>query len=263
MKEFSYSTNKNNVYIESSKNILRRILWDFNFKSWSSRDILNSYKDKFSKQKAIVVCNGPSLLKANLDQLDNIHTFGLNKINYIFEKSKFRPSFIVSINPFVIEQNSNFFNHTEIPLFLDSRSHNFIRNRKNICYLYSTQYPTFAKDISHSVWAGFTVTFAALELAYHMGFEKVALIGCDHNFETKGSPNKVVASSTNDPNHFDPRYFSGGEKWQLPDLPGSEFAYSMAKEVYQENGRIIYNATEGGNLHIFPRISLDNFMNNE
>jgi hypothetical protein len=93
-----------------------------------------------------------------------------------------------------------------------------------------------------------------------MGFREVALIGADHSFATKGPANKEVASRDKDLSHFDPRYFSGGAKWHLPDLPLSELAYSMARDAYEAAGRRIANATEGGQLEIFERQSLSDFV---
>ncbi|WP_277882134.1 hypothetical protein [Oculatella sp. FACHB-28] len=41
--------------------------------------------------------------------LKGTYTFGLNKINLLFEYSEFRPSCIVSVNSFVVEQNAEFY----------------------------------------------------------------------------------------------------------------------------------------------------------
>ncbi|MFN9914996.1 MAG: hypothetical protein ACK53L_20570, partial [Pirellulaceae bacterium] len=67
-------------------------------------------KDRFPNQKAIIVCNGPSLLQTNLELLSGLFAFGLNKINLLFERNSFRPDVIVAINQLVVEQNADFFN---------------------------------------------------------------------------------------------------------------------------------------------------------
>lgn len=249
-----------NPYYRAASLIYNRIKWDFKLESWRSRRRLKEIKNRNIGEKAVVLCNGPSLNKTNFSLLEEVYTFGLNKINLLFDKTEFRPSCIVSVNPFVIEQNSSFFNYTDIPLFLDSKAINYIPKSKNISFLHSTMYRGFAKDCSFSIDQGYTVTFVALQLAYHMGFSNVALVGCDHTFDTKGPSNKTVVSGERDPNHFDPNYFSGGQKWQLPDLFESEISYKMAKEAYEEDGRIIYNATSGGELEIFPRVKLEDWI---
>jgi hypothetical protein len=261
-EEIANSTATVNPYILGLYLIFDRLKWDLSAESWKSRKKLRSLKDKYSNQKAVILCNGPSLLKSDLGLLDNVFTFGLNKINLMFDKNRFRPSCIVANNLLVIEQNADFYNDTDIPLFIDSKGKKFVTPRKNVTYIHtSSPRLKFARDCSISIYQGFTVTFVALQLAYHMGFNDVALIGCDHNFATKGPANKSVTSGETDPNHFDPNYFAGGVKWQLPDLFQSEVSYHLANSVYEASGRKIWNATAGGQLEIFPRIELSDFIN--
>jgi hypothetical protein len=192
----------------------------------------------------------------------NVATFGLNKINLLFLHTKFRPSFIVAVNPFVIEQNADFYNLTEIPLFLDSQGHRSIKFRKNIHFLHSKEIRShFARDCSIGINQGFTVTYVAMQLAFHMGFKIVALVGCDHHFVQQGRANETLLSSKSDFDHFDSNYFAGGQKWQFPDIPGSELHYQIANEVFRRYGRKIVNCTDGGRLEIIERQSLSNFFN--
>ena len=249
-----------NPYLTSLKIIFDRFCWDVNSESWISRKKLKALKNLHEGEKAVILCNGPSLLKSDISLLKNTFTFGLNKINLLFDKSDFRPSCIVSVNPHVLNQNKDFFNKTDIQLFLDSKCKRFINSRKNTMFLHSNIVPGFARDCSISIFQGYTVTYVALELAFHMGFKEIALIGCDHNFATQGIANKEVISGHTDPNHFDPNYFSGGVKWHLPDLLNSEVYYSLARDVYEQAGRKIYNATDGGKLEIYERISLIDFL---
>jgi predicted acylesterase/phospholipase RssA len=104
------------------------------------------------------------------------------------------------------------------------------------------------------VWEGATVTNVALQLAFHMGFQQVILIGVDHNFTSKGEANKTVVSEGDDPNHFMPNYFGKGARWQLPDLDTSEIGYTFARDAYRTAGREVLDATVGGKLTIFPKV---------
>ena len=135
-----------NPYFEAAGELLRRIKWDLHPLSWSSRARMRSWKDRFTEQKAIIVCNGPSLLQSDLTLLDSVYTFGLNKINLLFDKSAFRPSCIVAVNRYVIEQNKDFYNQTDIQLFLDSYATKFVRSRRNVIYTHSTRQKTMARD---------------------------------------------------------------------------------------------------------------------
>jgi hypothetical protein len=87
-----------------------------------------------------------------------------------------------------------------------------------------------------------------------MGFDPVILIGVDHSFTSQGKPNTTVVSRGDDPDHFDSRYFGAGFRWQLPDLETSERAYQMARRVYENAGRKIFDATIAGKLTVFPKI---------
>jgi len=119
----------------------------------------------------------------------------------------------------------------------------------------------FAKDATHRLWEGATVTYTCLQLAYFMGFSQAILIGVDHSFTTKGKPNTTIVSAGDDPNHFHPKYFGKGFKWQLPDLNTSEVGYLLAKEKYSQDGREVIDATVGGKLTIFPKVKFETLFN--
>lgn len=253
-----------NPYFNALKIILLRLKWDLNPKSWSSRRKIRRLKNKYKNKKVVIICNGPSLRKVDFDSLKNkedIFFFGLNKINLMFEDTEFRPDAIAASNHFVIEQNKEFFDNTNIQLFINSDKCSVVKNRSNVAYLnYSSIPRKFAKDCSMSLFQGHTVTYTAMQLAYHMGFSEVALIGCDHHFETKGPSNKTVKAGDTDPNHFHPKYFADGVKWDLPDLLGSEYHYDLADKMFKQDGRKIYNCTEGGKLEVFERMDLEKFI---
>lgn len=253
-----------NPYIESYRSVRNRFLWDLRPEAWHSRRKLTEWKDRYPGQKAVILCNGPSLLKSDLSLLDEIFCFGLNKINLLFERSSFRPQCVVAVNPFVIEQNADFYNQTLLPLFLDAWAlrHGHVEPRRNVSFMHSMHSSSgaFARDCSVSIFQGYTVTYVAMQLAFHMGFRDVALIGADHSFGINGPANKTVDSGKTDESHFDPRYFAGGVKWQLPDLFESEVSYMRAKKVFEAFGGRIVNSTEGGCLEVFERQELAVFL---
>ncbi len=116
------------------------------------------------------------------------------------------------------------------------------------------------RSIRHRLWEGATVTYTALQVAFYLGFQTVILIGVDHNFVTKGIPNTTVVSSGDDPNHFHPGYFGKGFRWQLPDLETSEIAYNKAKTAYSNAGRQVLDATVGGKLTVFEKVSYNDLF---
>lgn len=253
-----------NPYRMAARFVLRRLRWDLHPQSWRSRRVLRSWRDRFGQEpkRAVILCNGPSLLKVDFDHLTRSGVFciGLNKVNLLFAKTAFRPQCVVAVNPFVIEQNADFFNETSLPLFLDTHAVDFVRPRPNVAYLHSNPFHYFARDASISIFQGYTVTYVALQLAFHFGFREVALVGADHSFVEKGPGSMTVVSGQHDPSHFDSNYFAGGMKWQLPDLFESEVGYTMARNTFEAFGGRVVNATVGGKLEVFERQTLEDFL---
>jgi len=96
-----------------------------------------------------------------------------------------------------------------------------------------------------------------------MGFSEVLIIGMDHNFITKKSntPNKTeIRDEELDVNHFHPNYFPKGSKWETPDLTSSEYFYSIAKRVFEEDGRKIYDCTINGKCQVFDKAEIKDFI---
>ena len=150
-----------------------------------------------------------------------------------------------------------------MPKFLNwNRRHLFHSTSQNTIFLryalgIQNSFGLHPEDIQYS---GGTVTYACLQLAFFMGFSEVILIGLDHNYVEKGTPNKVeVRQVDQDESHFHPDYLPKGVRWQLPDLLRSEIAYQMAKDAYSQNGRQVLDATPGGKCPIFTELNLARF----
>ena len=217
---------------------------------------LSLLKDAHKGERCFLIGNGPSLKHTDLSLLKNEFSFGFNRIFLAAEELNFTPSCLVSINDLVIEQSAQEFRALAMPKFFAWRSHQWVGMDAHTHYLYTSYTsPKFARDVRGRVWEGATVTNVALQLAYFMGFSTVILVGVDHSFATKGTPNTTVQSEGDDPNHFSAAYFGKGFRWQLPDLETSELAYRMAREAYESDGRQVLDATIGGKLQVFPKVA--------
>ena len=263
-----------NAFMQFARNTydsIRRIpqLPDAYLHPWRRESIrrLAALKDIHKGERAFIIGNGPSLRQTDLSKLRNEFTFGMNRIYLLFPELGFHTTYFVSINDLVIEQFKDEILALPMPKFLAWRSHRHFSPQlptlrqgqdgvpRLPAFLYTSYTsPRFSKTVTGRVWEGATVTNVALQIAFHMGFEKVILIGVDHNFTSKGDANKTVVSQGDDPNHFAPNYFGKGAKWQLPDLDTSEIGYSLAREAYRKAGREVIDATVGGKLMIFPKV---------
>jgi len=194
----------------------------------------------------------------DLSRLENEITFGMNRFYLMFPELGFTSTYYVSINSLVIEQCASDIQNLPIPHFLSWRSHKLIDPSANTIFLYTTYTgENFAFDVRDRLWEGATVTYVALQLAFHMGFQEVILIGVDHSFSTQGQPNTTVVSHGEDQDHFHKDYFGKGFRWQLPDLDTSEQGYQMARQAFQREGRIVLDATINGKLTVFPKVDYD------
>ncbi len=219
--------------------------------------MIESFQNKHQGERCFILGNGPSLKHTDLGLLRDEITFGMNRIYLLFPQIGFNTSYYLAINTLVIEQSANDIMAMDIPRFVSWRGRKWLKNDRDMIYLDSdyTDPPTFSRDVAGRVFEGSTVTYVALQLAYHMGFEEVILIGVDHSFTTKGAPNLTIVSNGEDPNHFSPEYFGKGFRWQLPDLEASERAYRMAREAFEASNRRILDATVGGKLDVFPKVN--------
>lgn len=247
--------------------IYRAALWpSATFHPWRvmSKRHLSRYKDIHTGERCFIIGNGPSLKETDLTLLRGEYSFGMNRIYLMFPELEFSTTYYLSINSLVIEQCVDDILALQIPRFLSWRSRDYIDDALNtngrlpseppLSFLHTTYTgQKFAKDAGGRLWEGATVTYVAMQLAFHMGFKQVILIGVDHSFSTKGKPNTTIVSGGDDPDHFDSNYFGKGFRWQLPDLDTSEIAYRIAKENYAAAGREIIDATIGGKLTVFPK----------
>ncbi len=237
------------------------------FHPWRRESIrrLAELKDIHKGKRAFIIGNGPSLKQTDLSKLKNEITFGMNRIYVIFPEIGFHTTYYSATNDLVIEQFHDDILALPMPKFLAWRSHRHFPSQLPITQLPTFLYtsytgPRFSPDVRGRVWESATVTNVTLQLAFHMGFEQVILIGVDHNFTSRGEANKTVVSQGDDPNHVAPNYFGKGVKWQLPDLDTSEIGYALARDAYQKAGRKVLDATVGGKLTIFPKVDYNSLF---
>ena len=218
---------------------------------------LRHYENIHTGKRCFIIGNGPSLRQTDLNKLRGEYTFGLNRIYLLFPGLGFTTTYLVSVNDLVLEQSVAEIKPLFLPKFLTWRSRHWFHGDSGVIYLDTdfTGVENFCPKITGRIFEGFTVTYVALQLAYHMGFDQVILVGVDHNFVTQGPANQAIISQGDDPNHFAPNYFGKGFKWQLPDLVGSERAYLIARNAYSQASREILDATMDGKLSIFPKVS--------
>jgi hypothetical protein len=219
-----------------------------------SRKHLKKLRNAFAGERCFIIGNGPSLAVTDLALLKDEHTFGLNRGYLLLDRLGGPTTFLVAVNRLVIDQFSSEILASQSLRFLSWYSRDLVSKDADAIFVRGSAGPRFCEDVAEQgAWEGATVTYVALQLAFYMGFNEVILVGVDHAFSSKGQPHRVVVSDGPDLNHFDPKYFGAGVRWQLPDLETSELAYRLAKSHFERAGRRIFDATIGGKLTIFPK----------
>lgn len=238
---------------------LRYAVHTVTFRLSNEASRLERLRDLYKGAPLLVVGNGPSLNRTPLDEFIHVPSIGMNKIDLIFPRTDWRPSFIICVNSLVlIQHRKNYMSH-DVPLIVPWKAR-FAINRyekEQIYYFHNSVRRNFSCDVTRFVGASGTVTYSALQFAYFMGADPVIIVGVDHHFSAKGEPNAVVRKKGPDHDHFDPNYFAPGQYWGLPNLELSEKGYRRAKEAFEAAGRRIYDATVGGKLNVFPKISIE------
>ncbi|WP_428243091.1 6-hydroxymethylpterin diphosphokinase MptE-like protein [Gynuella sp.] len=221
---------------------------------------LASLKNRHVDERCVLVCNGPSLNNMNLSFLKREYCIGLNKIYLGFNKFRFYPQYYVAINSHVLRQSEHEIKKLTSRKFLSAKASDIFKEN-SLTHLINTGLPPsiFSTDIAYGIGEGWTVTYAALQIAYHLGFKEIIIIGMDHRFQFEGRANETNRMLGKDCNHFCDTYFSG-QKWDNPDLDNSEKSYKHAKEIFEKDNRVIYDATVDGACNVFKKINYKEYF---
>jgi len=122
----------------------------------------------------------------------------------------------------------------------------------------------FSRHPSNYIMAGGTVVFVCLQLAFHMGFDEVIIIGLDHSY-TQNCGKELPKQSDylkvdgEDQSHFASNYFKAGTRAHV-NLQEMERGYELAEKAFRKEGRKIFNASAKTKLEIFPRIRYEDLF---
>lgn len=223
----------------------------------AARARLAALRDAHRGETCVILGNGPSLERIDVGLLDGIPTFCLNRGYLLWEGSGRSPTFYVAVNDLVIGQFDREIAALDCPLFLPWIHRQRFADAADAVFFELRTDQRFVTDVTRGVAPAGTVTIAALQLAYHLGFATAVLLGVDHRFATPGRPHQEVRQNGDDPNHFRGDYFGDGVAWNLPDLRQSERGYERARAAFEADGRRIVNATPDSALDVFERGALE------
>lgn len=265
--------------LEKSPNLFKLFIYTLRYKLAAKGIFLSknekwlaSIKNKHKGERCFIIGNGPSLNKMDLTKLKNEYTLGVNAIYLNYEKMQFSPTYYVVEDYLVAEDRATEINAYKSPVikfwgtYLDyclKKDEKTIMT--NVILNYEEPFkPYFSKDIVRSIGVGGSVTFMCLQIAYHLGFDKVYMIGFDHNYaipkEADLGNSSVILSQSDDENHFSKDYFGKGYRWHDPKVDRMEMGFAEALRNFQKDNRNVWNATVGGHLNVFERIDYNSLF---
>lgn len=231
-------------------------------KSTNSEKV-KKYHNIHNNEKCFIIGNGPSLRVEDLEALRDVVTFGSNSVFEIYDKTAWRPTYYISVDPtYILTHKEQIEKKVDSIKFISDRV-NIDMGAENTEYIF--EYNKFkvnkwndnsaeiSEDVSKFFSVGYTVTFTAIQLAIYMGFKEIYLLGIDYNYpvarDTKG---RKVFDANVEKVHFY-QDSKKDEKYNVFNYVGSLAAYNVAKEYADEHGIKIVNATRGGKLEVFER----------
>lgn len=236
---------------------------------------LERLKNSHKGERCFLIGNGPSLTGEDLHLLNDEYTFGTNMVYKIFDKTDWRPTFhCVSDTIYASKLGSELSKMVKAPLFTTERTYRRMKKKPvDTTYVHTLQSERYRVkgNIQAYCMVKATVLSLAAEVAFHMGFTEIYLLGVDcTNPHDKGGhftdnyTTKEVAET--DINRIKTRMNAQSlttEQIGTHIIDRSLEVYSLLNKFAAKHGIRVYNATRGGNLELFPRVKLEDIVNNK
>ncbi len=242
----------------------------FNIPLTKNNNKILGLKNKYKGERCFIIGNGPSLKSEDLERLKGEITFASNKIYKIFDKTTWRPTFYMVVDPIVIEENVKDINLVKAKTKFTLKVYKHLFNA-DIYFnnnLHKNKRGNFSTNIMESLYSSGSVSYHLLQIAHYMGFSEVYLLGHDYNFKGAISKTKDLSfldKEDNSQHYFSEDYIRADEK--KPGQAPEEIYIGMekAKFVCEKSGKKIYNATRVSYLDVFETRDYDDlfWINNE
>ncbi|MEK3901318.1 6-hydroxymethylpterin diphosphokinase MptE-like protein [Paenibacillus sp. FSL R7-0179] len=221
---------------------------------------LKKLKNTNENQRCFIIATGPSLTIEDLNKVRDEKTFGMNSLCKIYGEIGWETTYYGIQDTYVYEKLKGDIASIKKSTIIigDSIKDSWEDYQKKWCsyplnmlnhlVTYEDLTADFSENSYMKVYDGYTITYSLIQIAVYMGFKEIVLMGCDCNYSDNKDNQHFVSSGV-----FDSTYKTAGKRMM--------FAYEKAKEFADANNIMIYNATRGGMLEVFPRVDLDEILN--
>lgn len=241
-----------------------RLLFYIRGKSKQNNNRIRALKNIHVGERAFIICNGPSLTASDLETIHNNGdiSFACNKIDKIFMKTNWRPTYYVVLDETFQYSLIDTMNRvTSNMKFFSKDSFLKTRNVSGVVSYISTigsrdllNEPKFSEDLLSGIYTIGTTTYSMIQLAVYMGINEIYIIGCDNTYAKEIRKDGVIVSNGVN-SYFDsanPKdQATAAATWQM------NIAYENARKYAEKHGIQIFNATRGGCLECFHRVDFD------
>lgn len=232
-----------------------------------SREHLEQIRNLHKGQRGFIIANGPSLRTDDLELLRHEITIASNKIHLAFDDTTWRPHYFTVTDELVwnritpdIQEN---YDRIYILDQLDVRR--AVVPTTSVRQL-SPRYDAteslglpFSSDLRFGAFAGNSVTYFNLQLAWFLGLNPVHLIGLDHKYLEEKSRRGTIKHK-NQRNHFHANYREPGERVKTSRLDKIEHNYSVAQGFARENNWTIINVSRESQTEVFEKRVLEGII---
>jgi len=214
-----------------------------------------------------VIGNGPSLTAQDLTILHEkgIDTFAVNRIFKIFPQTPWRPTYYVNTDAVMIRDIQDEINSLPVKdKFMPLQDKFYLgTNIKGAHYIFCNdlrekdQADGFGLDCTEQVNRRGTVTIDCIQLAMHMGYRNIYLLGVDHNFDKVITESGEVVIDPSVKNYFVEGYDDDVANEVVHDLGTTTKAYMDVRRFCDSHGVKVYNATRTTKLTVFEQVDFD------
>lgn len=236
------------------------------FEQFAEGKQLKKLKGIQQGKRCFIVGNGPSLSGQDLQILHENQeiTFAFNRVYHIFDQTDWRPTYYISQDEKMLMGCAD--EVEKIPAQIkfipaEMKWYNGI-DIKGIWPFHIVNdeeegLPVFSEDIAKGICNSKTVVFSAIQIAVYMGIKEIYLIGVDHHFHTSINSKGEVIIDPTAKDYFCEGYNADKEQLYIPNTDLSTLTFIAAKKYADIHDINIYNATRGGKLEVYPRVSFE------
>jgi len=218
-------------------------------------------------ESCFIIGNGPSLTVDDLNTLHDkgIDTFAVNRIYQIFPQTRWRPTYFVSTDAVMLRDKLE--EAAAIPAkikFIPLQNKYYLGIKiKGAKYFFRNdlrekdQPEGFSLDCTEQVNMRGTVTIACMQLAMHLGYKHIYLLGIDHNFDKIITENGEVIIDPSVKNYFIEGYDQDVITEVQHDLGNTTRAYYDVRRFVDKTDVNIYNASRKTKLEAFPKVTFE------